>query len=282
MCWPSSKQTFGCKIRKNVSNHQLEWNEHLFLLPSSPNDGNPRIAHPPYATFPASLNGLFRGQMVVLIQTLSYKSLVSPWGEVVGIGVVVSLLYSHEISATPALETWNHSLQTENKCWWQKSGAENLKHGELWENNPFPFEMLPFFSGDIRSYSGRVALILAAWGCISQLVLIGSLNHQEYHMPPENRPLFSHMNLSLIPHVYQRSADRNLALWLPVVIGFEVPPAPFIPPFQSIRSLIQSHVTPHGPTLHLLQRLQWVQGEQHRRVVARCKTQRIVASDLLS
>ena len=101
------------------------------------------------------------------------------------------------------------------------------------------------------------------------------------HASWKSSPFF-HMNLSLIPHVYQRSADRNLALWLPVVIGFEVPPAPFIPPFQSIRSLIQSHVTPHGPTLHLLQRLQWVQGEQHRRVVARCKTQRIVASDLLS
>lgn len=110
--------------------------------------------------------------------------------------------------------------------------------------------MVLFFSGDIRSYSGSVTLILAAWGCISQLVLIESLNHQENHMPPENRPIVLHESLSL-----------SSLMFIPISLGS-------LAPFHSHvnrRSLVQSHVTPHGPTLHLLQRLRRVQGEQHRR-----------------
>ena len=101
-------------------------------------------------------SGLFRGQMVVLLQSLSYESLVSLGGWHLGDPCVGNLkLFS--------ANKRNLCKKQENNCWWQKSGAENLKHGELWENNTppekptvrpckklvgkqaFPFEMVLFF-----------------------------------------------------------------------------------------------------------------------------------------
>ena len=168
-----------------------------------------------------------------------------------------------------------------------------------------------------RSWSTQLLLVGCIWTTKSTTCLLKIVH------------LFSHMNFSLVPRVYQRCADRNyrgsskslpvfewiwgtptgfalsslettlknwfetlyhrsgLATWQSlglilsmVTVGADMVdpvPAQFIAPFRSHPASYRQ-VTPHGPTLHLLQRLRG--GSQVNGMAwARCKNL-LIASDL--
>ncbi len=103
--------------------------------------GRPTLPMPrfPVSEIAGLTNGLLKDKW--WLYNPPHISLSFPGGEV-GIGVVpVVPLYSHEISATPALEAWNHCLRTieifktprKTTVDGKNPGAENQNHGELWE-----------------------------------------------------------------------------------------------------------------------------------------------------